>query len=318
MFNTPKIPFFGAQLDIPLASADIAVFGAPHGTPYKSQSNAPFSGTANALREALDEDRRWGWDTHWDFDLGGPLLDNRAVKVSDLGNLNTTETNGAENRALIRQATASCISSGATPIMMGGDDSTPIPFIEGLAELGPITVLQIDAHIDWRNEREGETHGYSSTMKRASEMPHVEKIIQFGARGIGSAREVEVKDARAWGVKIVTAREVLGHGIAASLSDCPAGTQFAITVDCDGLDASVIPAVMAPTPGGLTYTHVIDLIAEAARIGKIAGFDIVEFVPERDHNGVAALTAARIVANAIGAIAREKVATSAFDTKRIF
>ena len=305
MFNSPTIPFFGAQLDIPLASADIAIFGAPHGTPYKSQSNAPFSGTADALRKALDEDRRWGWDTHWDFDLGGPLLDNRDVKVSDLGNLNTTELNGAENRALIRQASADCISAGATPIMMGGDDSTPIPFIEGLAGLGPVTVLQIDAHIDWRNDREGEAHGYSSTMKRASDMPHVERIIQLGARGIGSAREAEVKDAHAWGAKIVTAREVLSRGVAAALSDCPEGTKFAITVDCDGLDASIMPAVMAPTPGGLSYTHAIDLIAEAARIGKIAGFDIVEFVAERDQNGVAALTAARIVANAIGAVARQ-------------
>ncbi|MEL6415715.1 MAG: arginase family protein [Pseudomonadota bacterium] len=304
MFTRPLIPFFGAELDVPLRDTDIAVFGAPHGTPYKSQSNAPFADAANAFRQALDEDRRWGWDTNWDFDLGGPLLDGRNVNVSDLGNLETTELDGAKNRALIRQAASDCIAACATPIMIGGDDSTPIPFIEGLFGLGPVTVLQIDAHIDWRHERDGETHGYSSTMKRISEMPHVERIIQFGARGIGSARKAEVQDAHTWGAKIVTAREALSNGIRSALSDCSPGTRFVISLDCDGLDAGIMPAVMAPTPGGLSYTHAIDLIGEAGRIGTLAGFDIVEFVPGRDPNGVAALTAARIVANAIGVIAR--------------
>lgn len=305
MFNPPPNPFFGTSLDVPLKAANAAIFGAPHGTPYNGQSNAPFAGSAQAFRNALDEDRRWGWDTHWDFDLGGPLLNSRDFKVADLGDLKTSEKDGQRNRTLIRQATANCVSAGATPIMIGGDDSTPIPFLGGLSALGPITVLQIDAHIDWRNDREDETHGYSSTMKRASELDHVERIIQLGARGIGSARETEVEDALAWGAKIVTAREVLSRGVEAALSDCPTGTQFAITLDCDGLDASIMPAVMAPTPGGLTYTHAIDLIAGAARIGKIVAFDIVEFVPERDEKGVAALTAARIVANAIGALARQ-------------
>lgn len=305
MFKQVISPFYGADLGVPLQQANAAVFGAPHGTPYSGQTNKYFAGSADAYRKALDEDRRWGWAEHWDFDLGGTLLNGRDFKVADLGDLTTTEEDGQANRELIKRATADCVSANAVPIMIGGDDSTPIPFIEGLAEVGPVTVIQVDAHIDWRNERNGETHGYSSTMKRASEMEHVERIIQFGARGIGSARETEVQDARRWGAKIVTAREVLAKGVEAALSECPKGTQFVLTYDCDGFDAGIMPAVMAPTPGGLTYTHGIDLIAAAASIGKIAGFDIVEFVPERDLNGVAALTAARMVANVIGTLARQ-------------
>ncbi len=61
------------------------------------------------------------------------------------------------------------------------------------------TILQIDAHIDWRDEVGGERLGLSSTMRRASEMQHVERIIQLGCRGIGSAREADLQDALDWG-----------------------------------------------------------------------------------------------------------------------
>ena len=72
--------------------------------------------------------------------------------------------------------------------MFGGDDSTPIPFITGFAGSPPIAILQIDAHIDWRDTIRGERYGYSSTMRRASEQSHVWRIVQAGMRGLGSAR----------------------------------------------------------------------------------------------------------------------------------
>jgi agmatinase len=62
---------------------------------------------------------------------------------------------------------------------------------------------------------------------------------------------------------------------------------------------------MAPTPGGLSYTQVIDLIAGVARRGRLVGFDLIEFVPERDPDGISALTAARVLVNVIGALARQ-------------
>jgi agmatinase len=61
-----------------------------------------------------------------------------------------------------------------------------------------------------------------------------------------------------------------------------------------------MPAVSYPTPGGLTYTQVTDLIAGVAAKARIAGFTMVEFMPRRDPTGTAAFTAARIAANVIG------------------
>jgi len=79
-----------------------------------------------------------------------------------------------------------------------------------------------------------------------------------------------------------------------------------VTLDCDGLDPSIMPAVAARSPGGLGYWHVVELLHGLAAKTRLAGFDLVEFMPARDRDGVAALTAARIVVNAIEAIARSR------------
>ncbi len=303
MFNTVKTPFMGALKETDKANADLVVFGAPHGTPYPGIDNVPYAVGPNTLRCALEEDAQWL--DHWDFDLDGLLLGNGHFKVADAGNLKTSPLDGDGNRHLIRAATTQIINDGAVPVMIGGDDSTPIPFIEGLNSLGPITIIQIDAHIDWRDARRGEPMGFSSTMRRASELDHVENIIQAGIRGLGSARREEVEFAKGWGAEIVTAREIHRDGIESVIKHLPDNANCMITFDCDALDAGIMPAVMAPTPGGLTYTQSIDLIAAVIHKANLVAFDLIEFVPERDLNGTAAITTARIIANMIGCLARE-------------
>ena len=181
----------------------------------------------------------------------------------------------------------------------------PIPFLAGFADHGPIWILQIDAHIDWRDELHGERNGYSNTMRRASEMPQVAGIVQVGMRGVGSARLTEVEAALHYGSRLVTAREVHVHGVEAALRHVPDGARVVVTLDCDGLDPGILPGVAARTPGGLTYTQVIDLIAGLVRRARIAGFDLVEFYPPTDIDGMSASTAARLLVNVIGTIVRQ-------------
>ncbi len=292
-------PFMGAVSASSPAGFDAAIFGAPHGTPYPEIDNSIHRGAPDAFRTALAEDSLWL--DHWDFDLGGPLL-RHGQRVCDLGNLRTTPSDGAHNRALIEQATRRILGAGAVPIMFGGDDSVPIPFIAAFSEQPAIVILQIDAHIDWRQERRGESMGFSSTMRRASEHDHVWRIVQAGARGIGSAREAELRDALDWGAHIITAREVHHKGAGEVLRHIPEDCDCVISFDCDALDAAEMPAVAYPTPGGLTYTQVTDLIAGVAAKARIAGFCMVEFVPSRDKSKIAAFTAARIAANVVGRI----------------
>ena len=283
------------------AGFNAAIFGARHGTPYRAIDNRLHAAAPNAFRAALAADV--DWLENWDFDVGGQLL-GRGQRVADLGNLVTKPRDGKHNRKLIETLTRRILDAGAVPIMFGGDDSTPIPFIMAFTRSPPITILQIDAHIDWRNERVGETMGFSSTMRRASEQPHVWRIVQAGARGLGSAREQEVQDALNWGARIVSARDIHSRGIEAVLQYIPEDSDCVISLDCDAIDVSQMPAVAYPSPGGLTYTQVLGLIDGVAQKARIAGFAMVEFVSKRDLNGTAAFTAARLAANVIARLAK--------------
>ena len=298
----PRTPFLGSRFAASPKDAEAALFGAPHGTPYRGIDNRPYETAPNALRKALQADR--AFLDSWDFDFDGPLLGvSRQYRFADLGDLPTQSKQAARNRKLIEECARTILGAGAIPIMIGGDDSTPIPFIKAFSDHRDLTILQIDAHIDWRQERYGEPLGFSSTMRRASEMPHVAKIIQVGMRGMGSAREQEVRDAEAWGARLITAADIHLKGIEQALAHIDAGSPLLITLDCDGLDWSIMPAVTYPTTGGLTHTQVTRLIQGAIAKTRLVGFDLIEFVARRDQGGIGAFTAARIICNVIGSLA---------------
>ena len=299
----PRASFLGSSFATSAEAADAVLFGAPHGTPYRGIDNRPYETAPNALRKALDPDK--DFLDSWDFDVGGPLLGKAGTyRFKDLGDLPTAPKQAAKNRKLIEDCTRDILSHGAIPIMIGGDDSTPIPFIKAFSTKAPLTILQIDAHIDWRQERYGEPLGFSSTMRRAAEMAHVSKIVQVGMRGMGSAREEEVRAAEAWGARLVTAADFHLRGLGLALDHIEKGAPLLITLDCDGLDWSIMPAVTYPTTGGLTYTQVTRLIQAAIAKARLVGFDLIEFVPKRDQGGIGAFTAARIICNVIGSLAK--------------
>ncbi|MBB5576607.1 agmatinase [Rhizobium paranaense] len=301
---TSSAPFLGFPDRLPDGRMPRAViFGAGHGSTYPGKDSSGYVLAADTIRSASQADA--ALVEHWDFDLGGPLFDGKPISCIDAGDIPTTLHDNAGNRARIEAKTCEALVSSAAPILLGGDCSVTIPFLAGFAEHGPIWVLQIDAHIDWRNELHGERYGYSSPMRRASEMPHVAGIVQVGLRSVGSARLVDIEAARQYGSRFVTAREVHARGIRTALQHIPEGAQVVITLDCDALDPGIMPGVAARTPGGLTYTQVIDLIAGLGKRTRLAGFDLVEFFPPADIDGLSALTAARLLVNMIGAIVRQ-------------
>lgn len=285
--------------DLASLEAAIAILGVPTATPYASVG--PYcAGAPKAIREAIA-----GYSnnlSHYDFDLGGPIFPG-SVSAVDAGDLAVSETDFAANRKAIREAMETILARGAVPVVIGGDDSVPIPLFEAFHDRGPCTILQIDAHPDWRDEVAGERLGLSSPMRRASEMGHVERIIQVGQRALGSARPSDVADMKAWGVTLVTARAVHEQGIAPVIEAVRQGSPVIVSFDCDGLDPSIMPGVIAPAPGGLTFWQAVGILHGVAAKARIAAFAIVEFVPERDVAGQGALTAARVIANILGLLA---------------
>lgn len=290
-------PFLG----FPVASldnlqADVAILGVPHGTPYPRPGlSAGCSEAPSAIRRRAA--RMVSFADHHDFDSDGPMLPT-GLRVVECGDVPGSAADAGGNRERAEAAVRAVLVAGAVPIILGGDDSTPIPVLASFAEHGPLTVLQVDAHLDFRDEVQGERFGYSSPMRRASEMAHIVRIVQVGLRGAGSARSSDVADASAAGNLLVTARELRERGVPWLLDQLPAQRIF-ISFDLDGLDPSACPGVSATAPGGLSYAEAWDLVAGVARSGRLAGMIVTELLPERDVNELSALVATRLVIAAL-------------------
>ena len=307
----------GGWLNLPrvgpdgLAGVDIAVIGIGSATPY------PVGSYCHDAPDAIRGARSWPTilEQH-DFDLfdvtpsAGVIA--RGVTAGDLGNLDVAADAApevtAENRRRIREAITTMLDAGARPFVLGGDDSVPIPVLEsyGGFDGGPISILQIDAHIDWRDEVGGEMQGLSSNMRRASEMAHVGSIVQLAARGIGSARKQEVEAALDYGVAFHTMRRLRDPGgIERAVADLPEGVPVYVALDVDSLDPTVMPAVIGAAQGGLDYWQMMEIFEAVAARAPICGFNMVELMPARDVNGQGALMASRLGLSMLGIMARQ-------------
>lgn len=288
--------------DLAQIAADIVVIGAAGCTPYPSVGFYCATGPQAIRAAGQAYGAAFG---HMNFDLGAVTLPEGVVAV-DAGDLPQDPQDPEGNRARIFDAVSRILAANAVPVLIGGDDSLPIPMLQAFGGLDRIfTILQIDAHIDWRDAVQGERLGLSSTMRRASEMDHVAQIVQVGQRGLGSARVEDVKDALDWGVEFVSGREVAQNGIQRVLDLIPDDAEVIICLDLDALDPSLMPAVIGRTAGGMSYWQVIDLIDGVAKKARIVGFDMVELMPERDVDGQGALLASQILASVLGLIARQ-------------
>jgi agmatinase len=291
-----------ADLDT-LERPSIVLFGASEATPYDDGEPSHSADAPAAIRAAsLGFARQL---SQIDFDLGfTPFPDSDDARgVVDLGDVDTRPEDAAGNRERIEATTRAVLAAGGVPILIGGDDSVPIPFAAGFADRGPLTVVQIDAHVDWGDEIRGQTLGYGSPMRRLAEMPHVTDMVQVGVRGLGSGGAWQIEDARNWGSRIVTAYDLIRGGIDAAIEAVPAGGRYLVSIDCDGIDPAAFPAVAMPTPGGLRYEEVVLLLRALAEKGEIAGLLLAEYVPERDDpHRLCAAMAARIVAVTMGLV----------------
>lgn len=299
----PAVTFLGVPSDDG-SPADATILGIPHGVPYPSPGLTAGCAAAPAAVRARSQ-RLARFVGHHDFDLDGPMLPpDSTFRVVDAGDVPGDPATGPINAARAEAAVRAVTGAGSAPIVLGGDDSVPIPVLRALDTLGPLTVLQVDAHLDFRDEVAGIRDGYSSAMRRASEMGHVSRIVQVGLRGVGSARTTDVADARAAGNVLVTARRLRERGVAWLLEQLPADAPLFIAFDCDGVDPAVLPAVSGLSPGGLDYHEASDLLAGAAARCRVVGAAFTELVPDRDVNERSALVVARLVTRLLAAMAR--------------
>lgn len=300
---------FQTFMDIPLHTdldsldAHVAVIGLPYGDPYtidevtNDQTNAPTAIRRESARLSLGPDQ-------FDYDVGGPMLDGRPIRLVDVGDVPGDARDLGAHYRKAEAAARKIFDAGARIVALGGDHGVPIPIFRAMDRWKDVTLVQIDAHLDWREERFGVREGYSSPIRRAAEMDHFGEIFQIGIRGQGSARREEDEAARAYGAHIVTAYEVHDHGMDSVLERIPDGGTYYLTIDADGLDPAIAPAVAAPAPGGITFHQVRKLIHGLVGKGNLVGMDVNEITPKSDLGGITCITAGRCITNYIGTAVR--------------
>jgi agmatinase len=187
-----------------IAGASVVVIGAAEASPYTRGKPSHAANAPRALREASLQFARSL--RQFDFDLGATMFsgpdDYRGMV--DAGDVATSCDADAENCTAIENAVRTILGAGAVPVVLGGDDSAPIPVIKAFEDHGPVTILQIDAHVDWADVIQGNPNGYGSPMRRAAEFSCVTAMVQVGIRGLGSGEAWQHDDARAWGSQLIT------------------------------------------------------------------------------------------------------------------
>ncbi len=298
----PTLLYSELQTDLTDFKADIAILGMPYGMAYtpkgyaNDQTNAPA-----AIRQLTDRIVRA--PHHYDFDIDGPLLQGRSdIRFVDCGDVLPSLNHPREHYEKCEAAIDLMLAGGALPIILGGDHGITTPVLRGYQRHGPITLVHIDAHLDWRQEVNGVTEGLSSPIRRASEMGHVEDIIQIGLRAQGSGRPEDFQAAKDHGATLISAYELHDVGMQAVLDRIPSGRNYYLSIDADGLDPTIMPAVDGPAPGGMSFVQARQLIHGLVRKGRVRGMDIVEIQPSKDNASMlTCVTAGRLIVNLIGA-----------------
>lgn len=288
--------------DLDSLDADIAFIAVPFGVHYDfAASRETASAAAPAIRE--QSLHLANYLTHYDWDFGGDILAGRDIRIVDCGAVHMEPGEYQANNAATTAAIRAILDRGAIPFVVGGSHAISIPVMRAYEGLDPMYVVQIDAHLDFRDEVNGIRDGYSSPMRRAVESDWVSGAAQIGIRSIGSARKQEFDDARAYGNLIVGAEELHDVGTDRVLERIPQSDRYYITLDCDGLDPIIAPGVGMPAFGGLTYYEATNLLRGVAAKGKVVGFDFPVVSPPFDVSDMTAQLATRLILNMIGALA---------------
>jgi len=173
------------------------------------------------------------------------------------------------------------------PVFIGGNHTISIGSARAFSEYFPgLSVLQLDAHADLRQEYEGSPFSHACTMARIRESA---SIVQVGIRSM-SADEVPYAEKD----RIFTAHELFYNKNLYSAALDKLTENVYITIDLDVLDPSIMPSTGTPEPGGPEYYELMHFLRNVARNRKIVGFDVVELCPS-PSNKAPDFVAARII-----------------------
>ncbi len=190
---------------------------------------------------------------------------------------------------------------------LGGEHTVTAGLARGTARaLGrPLTLVQIDAHADLRDEFHSDRYSHACVARRLLD-EGVESVVQLGIRGV-SLEEAHVIDADPR-VRVHWADDIHDDTTGDYLSDLEdrvRGRDVYLTIDVDGLDPSIVPATGTPEPNGLTWRQALQIIHATAQSANVVGLDVVELAP-RPGLHASDFTTAKLTYHTVNRIAESR------------
>ncbi len=273
-----KAPF---EPDLAQLDTDVAVLGIPY-----DEATAMRPGSRQAPRAIRDASTRFGFlgrpNSPGFFDINRDRTLMKGIRIVDCGDADVTYFNRERNFQVVEDMVGGILDAEAVPLVLGGDHAISYPVLRAFERFGPLRVILIDAHLDYKNEIMGLKFTNNSPFRRAYELPFIEQIVSFGIRGIKSTDQ-ELRESRDHGNLVFSNYDVFDRGVDALFAEMPDDLgNYYLSIDIDGLDPSICPGTESPEAEGLTFTQVKQIAGALAQRGNLVGVDLVEVNPYLD------------------------------------
>lgn len=181
----------------------------------------------------------------------------------------------------VYQATLELLKMNKFPVILGGEHSLSIGSVKAFKEFYPnISVLQLDAHHDLRDEYFGSKFNHGCVARRISEIC---PLVQTGTRSLSKEEKDFLATQDNSRIKTINVYDILETPLWKDIISNSLSENVYITIDLDVFDPSLMPAVGTPEPGGIGWYETLDLLREVSKDKKIVGFDVVELCPIKDQ-----------------------------------
>ena len=273
-FEPPAVTFMDSPREG--AGSQATVFGAP----LDATQSFRFGAAAGprAVREMSAS-----------LETYSPVLDRDIddVALGDLGDLTLERLALPAALEAIEQATARAASVADRVLMLGGEHTVTLAGYRAIKRLYPDAALvQLDAHLDLREEYEGQALTHASWLYHAGVEHGFEDIVQLGVRSGAREEWPRTREACRFSSRELT----MPDEVRSELSERP----LYLTIDIDVLDPAAAPGTGCPEPGGATFTEVERFLHSLAGTRVVAA-DLVEVCPSLDPSGATAVAAAKLL-----------------------
>ncbi|MDA9246169.1 agmatinase [Rhodobacteraceae bacterium] len=279
-------------------SADVAIIGAPFDAGTQYRSGARFG--PRGVREGSTL-FSFGHAGAYDHEDDAVYLDEN-VRIVDFGDADIIHTQTIKTHKNIEYAVRCALKAKALPVVIGGDHSVNIPCIDAFDQGEEFSILQIDAHLDFVDERHEVRNGHGNPMRRAAEKDYVRSLLQVGIRNVSSTARIGYEDAKRMGSDILSVRQARKIGMSKVAERLTKNSRVYVTIDIDAFCPSIASGTGTPSHGGFLYYEVLELLQEVSKRHRVIGIDLVEVAPDYDASGSTQILAAQILMNFLGFI----------------